>query len=82
VLWLQLIMISFLTVCFDQWWQVSTVCVAALIGFWSMVLVIWFRRPEGLTVKDLSCFCWGYFPFLILFWIAVRFILLLREVAV
>ncbi len=80
VLWLQLIIISFLAVCFDKWWQVFVVCVAALIGFWSMVLVIWFRRPDGFTDRDLFCFCWGYFPFLMILWVGARLITLWRAV--
>jgi hypothetical protein len=80
VFWLQAIIISFLTVCCDQWWHVLSICVAALIGFWSMVLVIWFRRPNGFSEKDVSCFCWGYFPFLMIFWVGATFISLWRAV--
>jgi hypothetical protein len=81
-LWLQCIAILLLSSTFTDRWHVLEICVAALIGFWSTVLFIWFRRMDGFTKRDHSFFLWGYPAFLVVFWLAARFFFLWRHYVV
>jgi len=73
VLWVQLILISCLAIFFADRWHVLEICAAALVGFWSTTLFIWFRRRQsGLTPREHLFLWWGYLPFLIAFWLIGR----------
>jgi hypothetical protein len=79
VLWMQLIIIPCLAGLFEDWWHVLEIYGAALAAFWSTVVLIRSRRPDGFTDRDVHFLWWGFFPFLFVFWLAARFYFVWRQ---